>query len=886
MLALMWARGLVTRRGGRLLAAAGGIALAVALLTSIGMFLASSRRSMTARSIASVAVDWQIEAQPGADPAAMATSVAASPGVASSAVVDFGNTTGFVSTVAGSTQTTGPGVVLGLPDNYRRLFPGQLRDLTGATTGVLLVQQTAANLHASVGTTVSVGRVGLPPLTLRVAGVVDLPAADSLFQRIGTASTAQPQAPPDNVLVLPSRLWHQAFDPLAALRPDQVRTQVHVRLDRRLPGDPAAAYAKVTGAARHLELQLAGAGLVGDNLGAALAAARSDAVYAQALFLLLGGPGAVLAALLTAAVAGAGRPRRRREQALLRTRGATVRQLVGLALIEAALVGVVGVVLGLVVAVAVSMATHDTGRFGGTRGTIMWSASAVGVGLLIASLTIAVPAARDAKALSVASARQPVGRAGAPRWLRYGIDVVLLGAAGIVFWLTSRSGYQLVLAVEGVPTISVSYWSLFGPLLFWAGAGLLAWRLCDALLRHRQGAVRRAVRPVAGSLAGTVAATMTRQRRLLASGVALLALTIAYAISTSVFNTTYRHQVGVDALLTNGADVTVTVPPGSSPPAGLAATLARLPGVRRVETLQHRYVYVGADLQDLYGVDPTTIVSATTLQDAYFGGGTAKRLMAQLTSRPDAILVSAETVHDFQLAPGDRVTLRLQNTATNALAPVPFHYVGVAKEFPTAPSDSFVVANQAYIAAMTGSAAASTYLVDTGGQPVTPVAERVRAAVGTSATVTDIVSSRRIVGSSLTAVDLAGLTRIELGFAVALAAAATGLVLWLGLTERRRAFTIASALGATPRQLGGFVWSEAGFVTIVGLALGALTGGIQANMLTKVLTGVFDPPPASLAVPWRYLAIVLLVVVIAEAVAAQATILRARRPSLELLRET
>ena len=72
--------------------------------------------------------------------------------------------------------------------------------------------------------------------------------------------------------------------------------------------DPAAAYTAVTGAAHNLEARSAGGALVGDNLGAALDAARSDAAYAQVLFLFLGLPGAVLAALLTADRRLRGRP--------------------------------------------------------------------------------------------------------------------------------------------------------------------------------------------------------------------------------------------------------------------------------------------------------------------------------------------------------------------------------------------------------------------------------------------------------------------------------------------------------------------------------------------------------------------------------------------------
>ena len=70
--------------------------------------------------------------------------------------------------------------------------------------------------------------------------------------------------------------------------------------------------------------------------------------------------------------------------------------------------------------------------------------------------------------------------------MRCGLDLVAARRArGVVFWLTSRDGYQLVLAPEGVPTISVSYWAFAGPALLWVGAGLLAWRLADLPLRPR-----------------------------------------------------------------------------------------------------------------------------------------------------------------------------------------------------------------------------------------------------------------------------------------------------------------------------------------------------------------------------------------------------------------
>jgi putative ABC transport system permease protein len=108
-----------------------------------------------------------------------------------------------------------------------------------------------------------------------------------------------------HVLILDEARWHNVFDPLATARPDLVSTQVHTALDHVLPNDPAAAYTQVTAAAHNLEARSAGAALIGDNLAAALDAARADAAYARVLFLFLGLPAAVVAVLLTATVVDA-----------------------------------------------------------------------------------------------------------------------------------------------------------------------------------------------------------------------------------------------------------------------------------------------------------------------------------------------------------------------------------------------------------------------------------------------------------------------------------------------------------------------------------------------------------------------------------------------------
>ncbi|MFF7977057.1 FtsX-like permease family protein [Streptomyces sp. NPDC007905] len=878
-----WTAGLARHRTGRLLAALAGIALAVALVAALGSFLSVSKATMTQRAVRSVAVDWQVQVQPGADPGTVMSLVHKAPGTRAALPVGFAHTTGFTAHVQGSTQTTGPGMALGLPDGYRALFPDAIRTLSGSPNGVLLAQQTASNLHAAPGDTIGVRFPGAGVRQVRVDGVVDLPQADSLFQTVGAPSQSQPSAPPDNVVLLPAARF-------AALTRGAtgVTTQIHVaRDDARLPSDPAAAFTAVTGAAHNLEARSAGAALVGNNVGAALDSARQDALYAQMLFLFLGVPGAVLAAALTAAVASAGGERRRQEQGLLRLRGLRPRQITALAGLEAALTGLLGGLAGLGIAALTGRLAFGAASFGAGAGTwVAWYGIAFVLGAAVAAGAVLVPALRDLRTVTVAETRKESGARStrSPWWMRYGVDFALLICSWLVFRASSGNQYALVLAPEGVPSISVSYWAFLGPALLWIGAALLLWRLTLLALTHGRPALARLARPLTASLAGTTAATLSRRRRPLARSVVLLALAVSFALSTAVFNATYQQQAEIDARLTNGADVTVTEPPGARVPPGAGSAL-KISGVRHVEPLQHRFAYVGSDLQDLYGVRPTTIAQATSLQDAYFAGGTAQQLMHKLAQRPDNLLVSVETVHDFQLTPGDTVNLRIQDARTKALRAVPFHYAGVVKEFPTAPKDSFFVANASYIARATGSDAVGAFLLDTGGSHQKQVAAQLRGRLGTSATITDLTQTRGTVGTSLTSVDLAGLTRIELVFAVLLAAGAGGLVLALGLAERRRTFAIATVLGARTRQLRGMVLTEALVLAAGGLAGGALIGWALSEMLVKVLTGVFDPPPAGLAVPGAYLALTAAAAVVAVLAATANGIRSARRPAVEELRD-
>src|SRR5204863_5283348 len=279
----------------------------------------------------------------------------------------------------------------------------------------------------------------------------------------------------------------------------------------------------------------------------------------------------------------------------------------------------------------------------------------------------------------------------------------------------------------------------------------------------------------------------------------------------------------------------------------------KIPGVAGTTAVDHSYAYVGPDLQDTFGIDPGTITHGTTLRDSYFLGGSAAEMLARLKALPDCILDSRETVTDYSLAIGDLLKLRVLDRRTGRFRVAPFHVAGVVQEFPSAPRDSFMVSNLAYLERVTHDPGPNVVLAKASSGPAA-VAHRVSEETRSSgAVVKNIRQQAAQTVSSITTVDLAGISRIEEVFAVLLAAAAIGLFVLVAVAERRHELATMEALGASLRSVAAFVWSEASLVLGAALMLAVLLGWLLAEMLVAMLQHVFDPPPDRLALPWTFL---------------------------------
>jgi putative ABC transport system permease protein len=837
---------------------------AVALLGSMLLFIGSSLSSVTAAAVRSVPLDWQGPVASYAQAQSVASGVAQQRGVSHALPAATAPFASAVHSGPAGVSTAGRGSLLAVPPGYEHSF-SVYRYLQGklAPGQIVLDQQLAATLQAQIGDTVTIApRPGAPPRRFRVSGVALITAPDTVFQPLSPQLGPAPAQPPSNAAILPLATFARTVAPeLGALAPaaigssavpgaqSGVQWQVHAQVDPAALGHtPGQAYTRSLQTINSVQRSLPGQVQFVDNLSDALNTAAGDALYADTLYIMLALPGA-LVGLAVAYLAALGTVERdAQELALLRARGARRRDLFALAGLESVVLGATAGVLGTGLAlVAVKLLITGGANVTTGRGLIAGGAC---VALAIAgALTARLAAGATVWRQSISASHRGSRRPTKALWQRLYLDLFALTLSGLIFWLTASTGFSAVVNPDSNPTLSLSVYMFFGPALLWIGATLL-------LVRLRGRGMAWAIRRVAGRRAerspGFQLVSAGRRGPAINRGLVVLGLLLAFGVNLGIFTATYDQQASVDAQLTLGADVVATAPPGVATHRNLAARIAAVPGVVATTAVDHSYAYVGPDLQDTYGIDPAGFTKATGLRDSYFLGASAADVMARLRARPDGVLVSKETIGDYSLSLGDLLRLRVLDHRTGRFHVVPFHVVGVVQEFPSAPRDSFMVANLGYLEAA-DHAGGPNVVFAKAANPV-GTAARVAAATRTDGTlVKNITEQTQQTVSSITTVDLRGIARILEVFTIILAAAATGLFIALAHIERRHEFATMAALGARLREIRSFVWSEGALVLIAAVVLAAGLGWLLSEMLIAMLQHVFDPPPDSLAIPWRYL---------------------------------
>ena len=882
---------LVLREPRRSLAALVGVTIASTLITSVLLFGAASSSTVTRRALAELPVDAQVILGQAADPVSARAILTADPAVRNVTAFDLAHFNSASTDKAGTATQTSVGVLLGLDPSFTSAT-GLFGLSSGSVTpgSIAISRDLASNLGAVPGDTVAFQLPGGGSVSLPVSGIVSIIGADLILGPIDAAHRAVGANPPVNVAVISqtdlealvlSKIPADAVatDPATAggtpsgvntpvFAPDPaVRRELHVQLDHaQLPGDPVAAQAWLDTVRRRVERQGAGAITWIDDAAASLEPLAKDLAWGQILFIFLALPGILLALALSRLAADATADATRRHAALLRARGASRRQLGSVFMGATIVTALIGSVLGVAIGMGIGFALFgaDLASAGAPGAVMSGGAVAIILTTVLASLASILPL-RAQLGEEIAAGRQELQRGRAPLWQRLYLDILTLIVGAVVYVVAGGSGIHPVLNAEGNPTVTLALASFVAPLFFWIGGTALLLRVVTAGLK-RTGRLSVLLGRLLGRLLGPggelAGRSLTARAAAASRAIVVLALAVGFATSVLVFDATYRQQQVVDAQLTLGADLKAT--PLAAMPASAAANLAGA-GIAGVTPFVDRVVYVGPEAQDLLAIDASSLASVAPLSDSFFVNSTASAAMAALQSRPDAILVSAETAKDYSIVAGDRIRIRVPD-ASGTLKTVDFTMAGIALEFPTAPKDAFLVANQAYVVAQTGNDRISFVLARADGDVGAASANLARR-LGSGWQVADLGTTSARLANSITSVDLSSLVLLDVGFAVLIAGVGVALFLLAGLAERRREFATLIAIGAEPRQVRASMVGEALFIGAAGVSQGLIAGGLVGLALLQILAGIFDPPADSPAIPLAFIGLMTAIVGLSLALA-------------------
>jgi len=307
----------------------------VALLGSMILFIGHSLRTMTSSAIRSVPLDLQGPVGSYSKATTLAAAVGRQPAIGEAAATATAPFSGISHYGPAGATSAGQGSILAAPPGYTRQIKA-LRFLRGSLrpNQIVLDQQLAATLQARLGDQVTLRSGKGKPRSYTVSGIALVTAPDVLFQPLNPLLGPAPAQPPANVAILPLATFAKTVAAgLPAIPPGTagsaavpgaqqgIQWQVQAQVDpKALGGTPGQAFTRAGQIRNNLEATFAGRVQFVDNLSDSLNTATGDALYADALYIMLAVPGALLALGLAYLAALGTVEHDRRELALLRAR--------------------------------------------------------------------------------------------------------------------------------------------------------------------------------------------------------------------------------------------------------------------------------------------------------------------------------------------------------------------------------------------------------------------------------------------------------------------------------------------------------------------------------------------------------------------------------------
>ena len=397
-------------------------------------------------------------------------------------------------------------------------------------------------------------------------------------------------------------------------------------------------------------------------------------------------------------VAGLFVNQQRGEMAILRSRGASTMQVVGMSLLQGMILGAVALAGGVGLAYVI---THSIGKArsfldfsaaGGLR--VSLTPQILGIGLLgialILLIQVLLPTLSAAENTIVTYKQERARSFRTTWWQRYWLDVLLLIPAGYGLWQLTQQSQKALEGTEGIPDPLQNPLLLLVPALGIFSVALFTLRLVPRLM----DLLSRVLKPSKSVGMLMAARYLARTPALYSAPLVLLVLTLGLSAFTASLARTLDSQLDKQVHYQVGTDINLyelgtTFNEESPDPVytfGPVEDHLSVPGVQTA-TRVGRYKFSATaqtgSLQGTFlGIDRLTFPASAYWQRD-FASEQLGVLMNELAANPNGVLVPNSLLTKQKLKVGDNLRLAITTGVAGQSIPMEAPIVGTFELFPT-----------------------------------------------------------------------------------------------------------------------------------------------------------------------------------------------------------
>ena len=397
-------------------------------------------------------------------------------------------------------------------------------------------------------------------------------------------------------------------------------------------------------------------------------------------------------------VAGLFVGQQRGEMAILRSRGASAVQVVGISLLQGVLLGAVALVG------SIALAYWITNSIGKARSFLDFSASGglrvsmtpqvLGYGLLgiaiILIIQVLIPTLSAAENTLVTYKQERARSFRTPWWQKYWLDIVVLIPAGYGLWQLTEQSKKTLSGLKGIPDPLQNPLLLLVPALGIFSVALFTLRLVPRFMAF----ISWMLRPSKSVGFLMAARYLERTPAFYRAPLVLLVLTLGLSAFTASLARTLDVQLDKQVHYQVGADMNLyeqgTTFNEDSPnpvytfdPVEYHLSISGVESATRVGRYKFSAIVPTGNLQGIFlGIDRLTFPHAAYWQRD-FAAQSLGALMNELAANPEGILVPESLLSKYKLKVGDKLRTAITTGVAGESIPLDATIVGSFKLFPT-----------------------------------------------------------------------------------------------------------------------------------------------------------------------------------------------------------